>query len=150
MGLPAKDAGESESLSVMGRIGVQTLPPAKVGTLCVQRVLNDRRSEAVGNGMLRRYGGGSDHWRGLASPFGDDQPSHRVLSRFLSQNWSETGFCKGAYQCLSRVLGNRPARFFGGGGWQQSPATRLKVGSPAMILVIVGTFANPQSAQALI
>ena len=53
MGLPAKDAGESESLSVMGRIGVQTLPPAKVGTLCVQRVLNDRRSEAVGNGMFR-------------------------------------------------------------------------------------------------
>ena len=57
MGQWVKDAGESECLSVMDRIGIGK---SQKMALCptrkradFQRVLNDRRSEAVGNGMFR-------------------------------------------------------------------------------------------------
>ena len=48
-------------------------------------------------------------------------------------------------QSLSRLPGNWHGRFLGGGGLVTVPCypTFLKVGSPAMILVIAGTFANP-------
>jgi hypothetical protein len=95
MGLPVKDAGESEGQSIMGWIGVQDLPHAKVGRLPAGHSSRDNLSTTQKTGV-RRYGSGNgmyirDHWREPAA-------TDIVAQHQLGQSQSNRATPPGAYR----------------------------------------------------